>query len=65
MKNTLIIGWEIGKVILGLGCLVAKLVFGAWMIIFVSICGAIGFIVAFAFTVGFFAILAEVFKVYH
>ena len=65
MKDTLIICWEVLKVLAGLVCLIAKLLFGAWMITFVSICGAIGFIVAFGFTVGFFAIMLEVIRLYH
>lgn len=64
MKDFLIIGWEVLKVLAGVPCLIAKLVFGAWMIIFVSICGVIGFVVAFGFTVGFFAIMSEWIRFY-
>lgn len=49
---------------LGIVCFMAKMAVNLWMICFLGIIGAIGFITAFGFTVFFFVIIIEVIKVY-
>ena len=65
MREITFIFWQLGKLILCGVLWIIKALIYCWMGAFLGILGLIGFTVAFAFTVGFFAVAVELLRLYY